>query len=99
MSGDSSHFAREDYVEEAWRIVDPILKNPTLSSNMRSIHGVQTMTQSLRSTAGTILSHSDTNPLVLPSRRQEFLQFVRVNRPVVTKELDRHPVDDTIVFI
>ena len=28
MSGDSSHFAREDYVEEAWRIVDPVLKNP-----------------------------------------------------------------------
>jgi glucose-6-phosphate 1-dehydrogenase len=28
MAGDSSHFAREDYVEEAWRIVDPILKNP-----------------------------------------------------------------------
>jgi glucose-6-phosphate 1-dehydrogenase len=29
MNGDSSHFAREDYVEEAWRIVDPILKSPT----------------------------------------------------------------------
>lgn len=29
MIGDSSHFAREDYVEEAWGIVDPILKNPT----------------------------------------------------------------------
>jgi glucose-6-phosphate 1-dehydrogenase len=29
MSGDSSHFAREDYVEEAWRIVDPILKADT----------------------------------------------------------------------
>ena len=28
MKGDSSHFAREDYVEEAWRIVEPILKNP-----------------------------------------------------------------------
>jgi glucose-6-phosphate 1-dehydrogenase len=28
MAGDSSHFAREDYVEEAWRIVDPLLKNP-----------------------------------------------------------------------
>jgi len=28
MTGDSSHFAREDYVEEAWRIVDPILTNP-----------------------------------------------------------------------
>jgi glucose-6-phosphate 1-dehydrogenase len=28
MAGDSSHFAREDYVEEAWRIVDPVLKLP-----------------------------------------------------------------------
>lgn len=28
MAGDSSHFAREDYVEQAWRIVDPVLKNP-----------------------------------------------------------------------
>jgi glucose-6-phosphate 1-dehydrogenase len=26
MAGDSTHFAREDYVEEAWRIVDPVLK-------------------------------------------------------------------------
>jgi glucose-6-phosphate 1-dehydrogenase len=29
MVGDASHFAREDYVEEAWRIVDPILKSPS----------------------------------------------------------------------
>ncbi len=29
MVGDASHFAREDYVEEAWRIVDPVLKSPT----------------------------------------------------------------------
>ena len=28
MAGDPSHFAREDYVEESWRIVDGILKNP-----------------------------------------------------------------------
>ena len=26
MAGDQTEFAREDYVEEAWRIVDPILK-------------------------------------------------------------------------
>jgi glucose-6-phosphate 1-dehydrogenase len=30
MDGDSTLFAREDYVEEAWRVVDPILKKPTL---------------------------------------------------------------------
>jgi glucose-6-phosphate 1-dehydrogenase len=29
MTGDATHFAREDYVEEAWRIVDPVLKAPT----------------------------------------------------------------------
>jgi glucose-6-phosphate 1-dehydrogenase len=29
LSGDPTHFAREDYVEEAWRIVDPILKANT----------------------------------------------------------------------
>jgi glucose-6-phosphate 1-dehydrogenase len=26
MEGDATLFAREDYVEEAWRIVDPVLK-------------------------------------------------------------------------
>jgi len=29
MEGDSTLFAREDYVEEAWRIVDPVLKMKT----------------------------------------------------------------------
>jgi glucose-6-phosphate 1-dehydrogenase len=29
MSGDATLFAREDYVEEAWRIVDPALKAGT----------------------------------------------------------------------
>jgi glucose-6-phosphate 1-dehydrogenase len=29
MEGDAGLFAREDYVEEAWRIVDPVLKQPT----------------------------------------------------------------------
>ena len=29
LSGDRTNFAREDYVEEAWRIVDPILKADT----------------------------------------------------------------------
>jgi len=28
MAGDPTLFARQDYVEEAWRIVDPILRNP-----------------------------------------------------------------------
>ena len=29
MTGDTTLFAREDYVEEAWRIVDPLLKKAT----------------------------------------------------------------------
>jgi glucose-6-phosphate 1-dehydrogenase len=29
MAGDATLFAREDYVEEAWRIVDPVLKANT----------------------------------------------------------------------
>jgi glucose-6-phosphate 1-dehydrogenase len=30
MAGDATLFARQDYVEEAWRIVDPVLKAETL---------------------------------------------------------------------
>jgi glucose-6-phosphate 1-dehydrogenase len=29
MAGDATQFARQDYVEEAWRIVDPVLKTVT----------------------------------------------------------------------
>jgi glucose-6-phosphate 1-dehydrogenase len=29
MAGDATLFAREDYVEEAWRIVDPVLRAST----------------------------------------------------------------------
>ena len=29
MAGDATLFAREDYVEEAWRIVDPVVKTDT----------------------------------------------------------------------
>jgi glucose-6-phosphate 1-dehydrogenase len=29
MAGDATLFAREDYVEEAWRIVDPVLNAKT----------------------------------------------------------------------
>jgi glucose-6-phosphate 1-dehydrogenase len=29
MAGDATLFAREDYVEEAWRIVDPVLEAAT----------------------------------------------------------------------
>ena len=29
MAGDATLFAREDYVEEAWRIVDPVMREGT----------------------------------------------------------------------
>ena len=29
MEGDATLFARQDYVEEAWRIIDPVLKADT----------------------------------------------------------------------
>jgi glucose-6-phosphate 1-dehydrogenase len=29
MDGDSSRFARQDYVEDSWRIVDPVLGDAT----------------------------------------------------------------------
>jgi glucose-6-phosphate 1-dehydrogenase len=29
LEGDGTLFARQDYVEEAWRIVDPVLKKAT----------------------------------------------------------------------
>ena len=35
MAGDRTLFAREDYVEEAWRIVDPALRSDT------PVHGYQ----------------------------------------------------------
>ena len=36
MAGDATLFAREDYVEEAWRIVDPVLKQRTRRSSSTS---------------------------------------------------------------
>jgi glucose-6-phosphate 1-dehydrogenase len=28
MEGNQTWFAREDYVEESWKLLDPLLKNP-----------------------------------------------------------------------
>ncbi len=39
LVGDRSLFAREDYVEEAWRIVDPILKKGALPRRNFTIPG------------------------------------------------------------
>ena len=36
--GDATLFAREDYVEEAWRIVDPVLKAGTPGLRIRAGH-------------------------------------------------------------
>ena len=42
MAGDSTLFAREDYVEEAWRIVEPVLKGTRRSTSTRPIPGART---------------------------------------------------------
>ena len=40
MKGDATLFAREDYVEEAWRIVDPVLgRRPPSTSTSRTPGG------------------------------------------------------------
>ena len=36
MAGDATLFAREDYVEEAWRIVDPVLAAGTPVHRVRA---------------------------------------------------------------
>ena len=36
MAGDRTLFAREDYVEEAWRIVDPVLAADTAVYDVRA---------------------------------------------------------------
>ena len=40
IAGDATLFAREDYVEEAWRIVDPVLKAETPIYDMIPALGV-----------------------------------------------------------
>ena len=41
MQGDATLFAREDYVEEAWRIVDPVLKAGRRSTNTSRVPGAR----------------------------------------------------------
>ena len=38
MEGDATLFAREDYVEEAWRIVDPVLKSRHTGLRVRAAY-------------------------------------------------------------
>jgi glucose-6-phosphate 1-dehydrogenase len=53
MVGDSTFFAREDYVEEAWRIVDPILKSSTaIYEYDRGTWGPSQVDQSVRPPGG-----------------------------------------------
>ena len=55
MNGDRTLFARQDYVEEAWRIVDPVLKTATPSTNTKPEAGGLTKwtRMSRRRAAGT----------------------------------------------
>ena len=39
MAGNQTWFAREDYVEEAWRIIDPILDKPNVYQYQPGIWG------------------------------------------------------------
>jgi hypothetical protein len=41
MAGDATLFAREDYVEEAWRIVDPLLEAGTPVYGYSLVRGVR----------------------------------------------------------
>jgi glucose-6-phosphate 1-dehydrogenase len=53
MAGDSTFFAREDYVEEAWRIVDPILKaNTPIYEYDKGAWGPSQVDQSVRPPEG-----------------------------------------------
>jgi glucose-6-phosphate 1-dehydrogenase len=53
MVGDSTFFAREDYVEEAWRIVDPILKaNTPIYEYDKGAWGPSQVDQSVRPPEG-----------------------------------------------
>ena len=49
MAGDATLFAREDYVEEAWRIVDPVLKAGTPIYRIRA----ENLGTKLKSTASS----------------------------------------------
>ena len=57
MAGDATLFAREDYVEEAWRIVDPVLAagTPVLSATSPGPGAPRRQRRSRRPAAGTIL--------------------------------------------
>ncbi len=68
MAGDSTLFAREDYVEEAWRIVDPVLKAKTPAYQYEpGTWGPKEVEQKVAPAGGW---H---NPLVTPPEEQEVL--------------------------
>ncbi len=59
MSGDRTLFAREDYVEEAWRIVDPVLRAPP------PVHDYDPGTWGPREVDRTVVPHDGwENPVV-----------------------------------
>src|SRR5262249_61908751 len=63
MAGDAILFARQDYVEEAWRIVDPVVKAATpLYEYEIGTWGPSEVDELVRPTGGWA------NPIVNPSR-------------------------------
>jgi glucose-6-phosphate 1-dehydrogenase len=60
MEGDGALFAREDYVEEAWRIVDPVLKRGT------PLYEYETNTWGPRETEQVTPDGGWHNPIMIP---------------------------------
>ena|SRR5215469_12881849 len=80
MVGDATHFARQDYVEEAWRIVDPVLRptprctstkkapgDPTKSTKECCLKGVGT-TRLLRTVKTSVSLPRPTETIMVNSR-------------------------------
>ena len=60
MAGDATLFARQDYVEEAWRIVDPVLKQQTpVYSYAPQTWGPAQVDETVKPSGDWYLSHAD----------------------------------------
>ena len=82
MAGDARHFAREDYVEEAWRIVDPVLKAETPpSTSTRRARGdpARPTRRSCRREAGITPPRRHTIPTLSPTPDESGLDTDREN--------------------
>ena len=65
MAGDRTQFAREDYIEEAWRIVDPVLQAGT------ALYDYDPGTWGPKEVASVTPPGGWHDPIVLPSKRPQ----------------------------